>query len=77
MVHKNKIQKNITLFFFILTSLFSRAQENTTYEYLQLKSSPFKVDETYLSKHDIVYFSPTQLEAEGFPMGNGNLGGMI
>ena len=77
MVHKNKIQKNITLFFFILTSLFSRAQENTTYEYLQLKSSPFKVDESYLSKHDIVYFSPTQLEAEGFPMGNGNLGGMI
>lgn len=58
-------------------SLLSKAQENTQYEYLQLASSPFSVEDSYLSKHDIVYFSPTQLEAEGFPMGNGNMGGMI
>lgn len=37
----------------------------------------FEVDDDYLSKHDIVYFSPTQLEAEGFPMGNGDIGGMV
>ena len=53
------------------------AQESMNYEYLNMASSPFRVDENYLSKHDIVYFSPTQLEAEGFPMGNGNIGGMI
>lgn len=38
--------------------------------------SPFSVSENYLTRHDIVYLS-TQLEAEGFPMGNGNMGGMI
>ena len=53
------------------------AQDRADYKYLNMSSSPFKVDESYLSKHDIVYFSPTQLEAEGFPMGNGNIGGMI
>ncbi|WP_372948470.1 glycosyl hydrolase family 95 catalytic domain-containing protein [Mariniphaga sp.] len=44
---------------------------------IQMKSSSFKVLPSYLSKHDIVFLSPTQLEAEGFPMGNGDLGGMI
>lgn len=53
------------------------AQEKRGYDYLQLASSPFRVEEGYLSKHDIVYFSPTELEAEGFPMGNGDMGGMI
>lgn len=42
-----------------------------------MASSPFVVEDNYLSKHDIVYLSPTQLEAEGFPMGNGDMGGMI
>lgn len=69
--------RKIASLFFICLSLFSKAQENTQYEYLQLASSPFSVEDSYLSKHDIVYFSPTQLEAEGFPMGNGNMGGMI
>ena len=57
--------------------LFAMAQENREYQFLEMKSSPFVVEDNYLSKHDIVYFSPTQLEAEGFPMGNGNIGGMI
>lgn len=48
-----------------------------TYERLDLKSSPFQVARSYLSKHDIVFQAPTELEAEGFPMGNGNMGGMI
>jgi len=45
----------------------------------QLKSSSpiFNVEDTYLSRHDIVFQSPTELEAEGFPMGNGDMGGMI
>ena len=42
-----------------------------------LPSHLFKVDRSYLTKHDIVFLSPTQLEAEGFPMGNGNMGGMV
>lgn len=69
--------KKILLYSFLFISLFAKAQESTNYEYLNMKSSPFIVEENYLSKHDIVYFSPTQLEAEGFPMGNGNIGGMI
>lgn len=64
-------------FFGVFFCLYSFAQENRSYEYLNMKSSPFIVDESYLSKHDIVYLSPTQLEAEGFPMGNGDLGGII
>lgn len=65
------------LFSLIFVSACLNAQDNTDYKYLTMPSSPFKVDENYLSKHDIVYLSPTQLEAEGFPMGNGNIGGMI
>lgn len=67
--------KLFLLFTFI--SLHLLAQQGLNYEYLRMQSSPFKVDETYLSKHDIVFQSPTQLEAEGFPMGNGNIGGLI
>lgn len=48
-----------------------------SYEQLDMKSSPFLVSKSYLTKHDIVFQSPTELEAEGFPMGNGNMGGMI
>ncbi|WP_316817863.1 glycosyl hydrolase family 95 catalytic domain-containing protein [Pedobacter nyackensis] len=65
------------LLFLVVTALSLKAQDNTMYKYLNLASSPFTVDNNYLSKHDIVYLSPTQLEAEGFPMGNGNMGGMI
>ena len=69
--------KNLVLCFLLSVSMYSNAQKSVDYEYLNLSSSPFQVDESYLTKHDIVYFSPTQLEAEGFPMGNGNMGGMI
>ncbi len=47
------------------------------YAATHLKSAPFSVAESYLAKHDIVFKSPTDLEAEGFPLGNGDLGGMI
>lgn len=67
--------KKFILYSLLLVSLCSNAQSK--YEYLEMSSSPFRVDESYLSKHDIVYQSPTQLEAEGFPLGNGNIGGMI
>lgn len=69
--------KSLLLYFLLFVSLCSNAQNGADYQYLNLSSSPFKVDDNYLSKHDIVYLSPTQLEAEGFPMGNGNIGGMI
>lgn len=63
-------------YFLLLVCLLLNAQI-TDYKYLNMHSSPFKVDENYLSKHDIVYLSPTQLEAEGFPLGNGDMGGMV
>lgn len=65
------------LFFLGFITVCLNAQDRTNYKYLNMASSPFRVEDNYLSKHDIVYFSPTQLEAEGFPMGNGNMGGMI
>jgi alpha-L-fucosidase 2 len=38
----------------------------------------FEVDyATYLAKHDIVYKTPAYEGFEGFPLGNGDLGGMI
>ncbi len=40
-------------------------------------SAPFVVDASYLSRHDIVFQQPMQLEAEGFPLGNGDMGGLI
>lgn len=37
----------------------------------------FKVEPNYLSRHDIVYQTPAYEGFEGFPLGNGDLGGMI
>ena len=37
----------------------------------------FRVDTSYLSKHDIVYKTPSYEGFEGFPVGNGDLGGMV
>jgi alpha-L-fucosidase 2 len=37
----------------------------------------FLVDSSYLSKHDIVYKTPAYEGFEGFPVGNGDLGGMV
>ncbi len=37
----------------------------------------YLVDSTYLNKHDIVYKTPAYEGFEGFPVGNGDLGGMV
>jgi len=37
----------------------------------------FRVDSSYLSKHDIVYKTPAYEGFEGFPLGNGDMGGMV
>ncbi|SMD43654.1 hypothetical protein SAMN00777080_2260 [Aquiflexum balticum DSM 16537] len=37
----------------------------------------FKVESNYLSKHDILYQTPAYEGFEGFPLGNGDMGGMI
>ena len=70
-----------TILFFCLLALSTVIAQNsaipTTYEQLDLKSSPFQVSDSYLTKHDIIFQAPTDLEAEGFPMGNGNMGGMV
>ncbi|MDQ1256397.1 MAG: hypothetical protein QG656_993, partial [Candidatus Hydrogenedentes bacterium] len=42
-----------------------------------MESAPFLVDVSYLSRHDIVFQQPMQLEAEGFPLGNGDMGGLV
>ncbi|MBJ6368597.1 hypothetical protein JF259_10905 [Snuella sp. CAU 1569] len=43
-----------------------------------LAQSPiFEVDTSYLTKHDIVYKTPAYEGFEGFPIGNGDLGGMV
>lgn len=69
--------KSIFLLFGISLCCSLAAQENRDYSPLDMASSPFVVEDSYLSKHDIVYLSPTQLEAEGFPLGNGDMGGMV
>lgn len=69
--------KKYIVFFSMFIGLSLNAQKYASYNNLELSSSPFVVDSNYLYKHDIIYLSPTQLEAEGFPMGNGNIGGMI
>ena len=40
-------------------------------------SSLFKIDDNYLSQHDIVYLEPEFDSFNGFPLGNGDLGGML
>jgi len=37
----------------------------------------FKVEASYLSRHDLVYQTPAYEGYEGFPVGNGDMGGMI
>lgn len=37
----------------------------------------FQVDSNYLRKHDIVYLDPDYEGYNGFPLGNGDIGGMI
>ena len=40
-------------------------------------SSLFKIDDNYLSQHDIVYLEPEIDSFNGFPLGNGDLVGML
>jgi alpha-L-fucosidase 2 len=40
-------------------------------------SQPFRVDASYLRRHDVIYQAPMQLECEGFPLGNGDIGGLV
>ena len=57
--------------------------ENAPIDKASLKSlvlptrSHFKVDPSYVSRHDVVYLTPNLGPYEGFPMGNGDLGGVI
>ena len=37
----------------------------------------FSTDSSYLSKQDIVYKTPAYEGFEGFPLGNGDMGGMV
>lgn len=41
------------------------------------QSPLFSVDSSYLTRHDIVYKTPAYEGFEGFPLGNGDMGGMI
>jgi hypothetical protein len=60
------IHKSILLFLLITIAEFGIGQNPI-----------FLVDSTYLSKHDIVYKTPAYEGFEGFPVGNGDMGGMI
>lgn len=66
-----------TCLFTISTVVAQKSVTPIVYEQLDMKSSPFLVSDSYHSKHDIIFQAPTDLEAEGFPMGNGNMGGMV
>lgn len=58
------MKKLIMLYFFLAGGIAANAK-NIDYTYLKMQSAPFDVDDDYLSKHDIVYFSSTQLEGGG------------
>lgn len=56
----------VLVLFSILTTGFANGQNPL-----------FKVESSYLSKHDVVYQTPAYEGFEGFPLGNGDLGGMV
>ncbi|MGL4853286.1 MAG: glycosyl hydrolase family 95 catalytic domain-containing protein [Phocaeicola sp.] len=45
--------------------------------YVVMAQNLFDVDKEYLRKHDIVYLDPDYEGYNGFPLGNGDLGGLI
>lgn len=45
--------------------------------WLGAQSAIFSVNDDYVDRHDIVYKTPAYEGYEGFPLGNGDLGGMI
>lgn len=47
------------------------------FQKMQPQESVFKVYSSYLTTHDIVYKTPAYEGFEGFPIGNGDLGGMV
>jgi alpha-L-fucosidase 2 len=64
---KNYSISGVVLFLFsILTTDFVNGQNPL-----------FKVESNYLSRHDIVYQTPAYEGFEGFPVGNGDMGGMV
>ncbi len=63
-----------TVFFVLLSVLLN----GLTWAQSPPPELPFEIDrKSYLLKHDIVYLSPAYEGYEGFPLGNGDLGGMI
>lgn len=40
-------------------------------------AAPFRVDTGYTARHDIVYLAPMKVPVEGFPLGNGDMGGLV
>lgn len=63
--------KNVFLFLGIFLCFSLAAQENRSYSRLNMASSPFVVEDNYLSKHDIVYLSPTSWRRKVFLWGMG------
>lgn len=59
--------KHYLALFFLLTSFTASAVNNAV----------FKVDSNYLRKYDIVYLDPDYEGYNGFPLGNGDVGGML
>lgn len=49
----------------------------TLSSYIVTADNIFSVDENYLRKYDIVYLDPDYEGYNGFPLGNGDMGGMI
>ncbi|WP_372932854.1 glycosyl hydrolase family 95 catalytic domain-containing protein [Mariniphaga sediminis] len=68
---------SIAILLSLLTSSFTGKKNKNKTLIDNTKFSSFEVDSNYLTKHDIVFLAPTLLEAEGFTMGNGDIGGMV
>ena len=66
----NKMNHNLLNFLFLILILGQPADGSG-------ENPLFKVDASYLSRHDIVYKTPAYEGYEGFPIGNGDLGGMV
>jgi hypothetical protein len=65
---KEKYSKSVT-FLLLFLMLFP--------DFVNGQNPLFKVESNYLSRHDIVYQTPAYEGFEGFPIGNGDLGGMV
>ncbi|MFV0592528.1 MAG: glycosyl hydrolase family 95 catalytic domain-containing protein [Draconibacterium sp.] len=67
---KTRLKKILPLIILLGALFFSGISQN--------QYRAFTVDtESYFAKHDIVYKSPSYEGFEGFPLGNGDLGGLI